>query len=353
MELAGCDRFPRQDLGWNAYTLTRPLLELTLRRRVQELPNVTLRERCRVAGIVASDDGAVAGVRCQGLGGAHEILPADLVVDASARGMLTEALLAATGWPEVERTVIGIDLKYVSATCAIPEGRRDWKLVLAFPDWQSDTKTGVMVPVDGNRWKIAVGERHAAPPPNDEAGFRQLVRQLRTPTIHEAIGSAEWLGDLQRFAFPESSWRHYERLDGFPRGLLPIGDAICRFNPIYGQGMTVAAQEACILRDLLRARNGQSDPLAGLGQAFLAAVQPVIGAAWSMSAVPDLVHPLTRGQRPDDLEESLQSHMALLRIATRDPEVYGLLVAVNHLMEPPSALQAPHLMRRVEMALAA
>jgi hypothetical protein len=90
-----------------------------------------------------------------------------------------------------------------------------------------------------------------------------------------------------------------------------------------------------------------------LGQAFLAAVQPVIGAAWSMSAVPDLVHPLTRGQRPDDLEESLQSHMALLRIATRDPEVYGLLVAVNHLMEPPSALQAPHLMRRVEMALAA
>ena len=312
-----------------------------------------LRERCRVSEIVASDDGAVTGVRCQSIGRLHEIVPADLVVDASARGMLTEALLAATGWPEVERTVIGIDLKYVSATFAIPESRRDWKLVLTFPDWQSDTKTGVMVPVEGDRWKIAVGERHEAAPPTDEAGFRELVRQLRTPTIHEAIGPARCLGEIQRFAFPESTWRRYERLDGFPRGLLPIGDAICRFNPIYGQGMTVAAQEACILRDLLRTRNGRADPVAGLGQAFIAAVQPVIDAAWSMSAVPDLVHPLTRGQRPDDLEESLQSKMALLRIATRDPEVHRLLVAVNHLMEPPSALQAPHLMRRVEMAMAA
>jgi 2-polyprenyl-6-methoxyphenol hydroxylase-like FAD-dependent oxidoreductase len=267
--------------------------------------------------------------------------------------VLTESLLAAAGWPAVARTVIGIDLKYVSATFAIPEGCTEPKLVLTFPDWQSDTRTGVMVPVEGNRWKVAIGQRHEAAPPSDEAGFRELVRQLRTPTIHQAIGPARRLGDIQRFAFPESSWRHYERLDGFPRGLLPIGDAICRFNPIYGQGMTVAAQEALILRDLLRARNRQRDLLAGLGQAFIAAVQPVIGAAWSMSAVPDLVHPLTRGQRPDDLEESLQSHMALLRIATRDPDVYGLLVAVNHLMEPPSALQAPHLMRRVEMALAA
>jgi 2-polyprenyl-6-methoxyphenol hydroxylase-like FAD-dependent oxidoreductase len=350
IEIPGCDPFPRRDLGCDGYTSTRPLLELTARRRVRQLPNVTLRDQCRVVEIVATDDGSVSGVRCRHIGRPEEMLPADLVVDASARGSLTMALLGATSWPEVERTEIGIDIRFISATFDIPAGRRDWKLVLTFPDGRTDTRAGFLLPVEGNRWMAAVGERHGAPPSPDEASFRQLVRELRTPTIHEAIRSARWLGRIDRFAFPESSRRHYERLDGFPRGLLPIGDAICRFNPIYGQGMTVAAQEARILRDLLRARAGQREPLAELGAAFIAAVQPVIEAAWSMSAVPDLAHPLTRGRRPPDLEESLQSAMALNRLAVRDPEIHKLLTLVRHLIEPMSALQAPDLIRRLELA---
>jgi 2-polyprenyl-6-methoxyphenol hydroxylase-like FAD-dependent oxidoreductase len=353
MEIPECAAFPRRDFGWDGYTLTRPLLELTARRRVQQLPNVTLREQCRVLDIVAADDGSVTGVRCWGSAGREEMLPADLVVDASARGVLTTALLEATGWPEVERTAIGIDIHYVSATFDIPAGRRDWKVVLTYPDGRSDTKAGFLVPVEGNRWMAAVGERHAAPPAADEASFRALLRQLRTPTIREAIGSARWQGRSHRFAFPESSWRHYEQLGGFPRGLLPIGDAICRFNPIYGQGMSVAAKEACVLKDLLRARAGESDPLAGLGQAFIAAVQPLLAAVWAMSAVPDLAHPLARGERPDGLEEELQATIALNRLAVRDPEVHRLLIAVHHLIEPPSVLQAPQFVRRVELEMAA
>jgi 2-polyprenyl-6-methoxyphenol hydroxylase-like FAD-dependent oxidoreductase len=353
VEIPGCELFPRRDLGCHGYTLTRPLLELTARERVRRLPNVSLREQCGVREIVAADDGSVTGVRCHGIGGPDEVLPADLVVDASARGSLTPALLQATAWPEVERTEIGIDLHYASTTFEIPEGRRDWKVVMTFPDGQSDTKTGYLLPVEGNRWMAAVGERHAAPPSPDEASFRELARQLRTPTIHDAIGSARCLDRVHRFAFPASSWRHYERLGDFPRGLLPIGDAFCRFNPVYALGMTVAAQEACILSNLLRARNGDSEPLAGLSQAFIAAVQPLIGAAWSMSAVPDFVHPLTRGERPAGLEETLQSAMALNRLAIRDPQVHKLLVAVRQMIEPQSALQAAGFMRQVEMEMAA
>jgi 2-polyprenyl-6-methoxyphenol hydroxylase-like FAD-dependent oxidoreductase len=353
MEVPGCGPFPRRELGLEGYALTRPLLELTARERVRQLPNVRLREQCRVREIVAADDGSVTGVRCQGVSSADEILPADLVVDASARGLLTEALLEATGWPEVERTVIGIDMHYATTTFEIPEGRRDWKLVMTYPDGQSDTKTGYLIPVGGNRWMSTVGERHRPAPPSDEAGFRELVRQLRTPTIHEAISFARCLDRIHRFAFPESSWRHYERLGAFPRGLLPIGDAICRFNPIHALGMTVAAKEACILKDLLRARSAQHDSLAGLGGAFIAAAQPVIDAAWSMSAVPDFAHPLTRGQRPAGLEEALQSTMALTRLAVRDPAVHTLLVAVRQMIEPMSALRAPDIMRRMEMEMAA
>ena len=103
----------------------------------------------------------------------------------------------------------------------------------------------------------------------------------------------------------------------------------------------------------MRARSAESDPLGGLGAAFIAAAQPVIDAAWSMSAVPDFAHPLTRGERPAGLEEALQSTMALTRLAIRDAAVHKLLVAVRQMIEPMSALRAPEVMRRVEMEMAA
>jgi len=97
-------------------------------------------------------------------------------------------------------------------------------------------------------------------------GFLTFAQQLRTPTLYNAIGHAELLDDVVRFGFTASVWRHFERLESFPRGLLPLGDAICCFNPVYGQGMSVAAQEALLLLRLLRSREG--DPLAGLAPAF-------------------------------------------------------------------------------------
>jgi 2-polyprenyl-6-methoxyphenol hydroxylase-like FAD-dependent oxidoreductase len=99
---------------------------------------------------------------------------------------------------------------------------------------------------------------------------------LRTSTLYDPIRHAERLEKIHRFSFPENSWRHYEEFAPLPRVLLSIGDAICRFSPMYGQGMTVASQEACILRDLLQMRAGQSDPLATIAESLLAEVQPAI-----------------------------------------------------------------------------
>ncbi len=353
-ELPGFDPFPRRDFGRVLYAASRPLLEHTVRRRALAHRNVAIRGRCRVLDLVPSADRrGVTGVRCQGIDGSQETISADLIVDASARGTLTLAALDAMGRARPRETTVGVDIGYATAAFEIPERRPDWQAVLTFPSAPGDRRSGFLLAVEGNRWMACIAELHCPRPPLDLAEFLHAASRLRTPTIHDAIRNARPAGGPQRFGLAESSWRHYETVVDFPQGLIPIGDAVCRFNPVYGQGMSVAAREASILADLLRRRAGDAEGLAGLPQDYLAEVQPWIAGAWSMSATPDLAYPETRGERPADLEHTLDFVSALHRVAARDPEVHGLLVAVRQLARPNDALHDPRLVGRVKAEMAA
>ena len=134
-----------------------------------------------------------------------------------------------------------------------------------------------------------------------------------------------------RYGFPGSVWRHFERLDVFPRGLLPIADAICRFNPIYGQGMSVAALEACLLKKLVERLAQDSNAIARLAPAFFAEVQTLIETPWS-AAVLDFAFPQTRGRRPADFETRRKFTLALIRLAAEDPAIHRLTVEVQNLL---------------------
>ena len=354
VERPGYDPFPQRDLGWLGYSMSRPLIELTARRRVEQHANITLRERCRAQGFVATPDGAtVTAVRCESLNGREETQPADLVVDASGRGSLTMDLLESIGRPLPEETVIGIDIAYSTAVFAIPdEAPPDWKGVMTFPQAPQSSRGALMVPIENGRWILSVGGAHGDTPPGDGDGFLSYVRQLRTPTVYNAIKHAKRLGEIARFGFPASVWRHFERLEAFPRGLLPVGDAICRFNPVYGQGMSVAAQEACLLHRLLETRAAERDPLAGLAPTFFAEAQALLETPWAMAASMDLVYPETRGQRPPDFENRLNFGRALTRLAASDPGVHKLTIEVQHLLKPRSVYRDPELVRRVMEVMA-
>ena len=175
---------------------------------------------------------------------------------------------------------------------------------------------------------------------------------MRTSTIYNAIKHAKRLGDIARFRFNESVLRHYQRLENFPRGLLPIGDAICRFNPIHGQGMSVATLEALALGRLLALRARERDPLAGLAPEYFAEVSRLVETPWMLAAIPDFVHPDTRGERPADFEQTLKFGIALGKLAARDPAVHRLTSEVQHLLKPRSVYQDPDLMQRVLAVMA-
>jgi 2-polyprenyl-6-methoxyphenol hydroxylase-like FAD-dependent oxidoreductase len=347
IERQGYHPFPQRDLGWISYAVSRPTIERAVRARVEGRANTTLRQRCRVLEVLASPDGeAVTGVRYDNEDGASETIAADLVVDASGRGALTLALLQSVGRPLPEETTIGIDLGYATCVFAIPDDApADWKGVMTFGQAPDDSRGGLMLPLEGDRWMATIGGRHGDVPSGDAEGFLSYARALRTPTIYNAISHARRLGEVARYGFPESVRRHFERLDVFPRGLLPIGDAICRFNPVYGQGMSVAALEACLLRRLLE-RSGDGDPIAGLAPAFFAEVQALIETPWSV-AVLDFVFPDTRGQRPADFETTLRFGIALTRLAAEDPAVHKLTAEVQNLLKPRSVYRDPRLVERV------
>lgn len=344
--------FPQRDLGFHAYALSRPQLELTVRRRVQAVRNIELRQRSRAQALLPRDGGAgVAGVRYEDEHGQARTAAGDLVVDASGRGALTLRLLEALGRPAPGETTIGVDLNYATAVFEIPsDAPQDWKGVYTLPG--PDGRGALLAPLEGRRWILSLGGRHAVKPPGDEAGFMAFAQGLRTPTIFNAIRHAKRLGDIARFGFSVSTYRQYGRLHEFPRGLVPVGDAICRFNPVYGQGMSVAAQEACALGRLLEARAGGPDGLEGLATAFFALADPVIETPWMSAAVPDFVHPATRGERPENLEETLQFGLALNRLAARDPAVHRLMAEVSHLLKPRSVYRDPELRDRVMAVLA-
>jgi hypothetical protein len=168
-----------------------------------------------------------------------------------------------------------------------------------------------------------------------------FAQRLRTPTIYEAIKHAKPLGDVVRFGFPASAYRHYERLASFPRGVLPLGDAVCRFNPVYGHGMSVAAQEARALGRLLATRAAEPDPLEGLAPAFFAEAAALIETPWAGSVIPDFVYPDTRGERPADFEMAIKFGLALTRLAALDPAVHRRVAEVQHLLKPRSVYRDP------------
>ena len=191
IEQPGYDPFPQRDLGVITYAMSRPLLEHVVRLHALRRNTVRLRANCSAREIIATADGAaVRAVRCEDRDGTSETLAADLVVDASGRGAPTLAFLEARGHPSAPETSIGVDIRYATAVFAVPENApTDWKGVLVFADPRINSRSAVLLPIEEGRWILTLYAAHGDVPPSDAEGFMTFARQLRTPTIYNAIGS--------------------------------------------------------------------------------------------------------------------------------------------------------------------
>ena len=346
-EIAGQDPWPRIELDRPTYSMSRPLIELTLRRQVERLTNVELRGGCRVLNIIGeSSTGAVTDICYLAPDGKVETLQSDLIIDASGNGSLTLQFLNLSGRRLPEETSIGVNMRYASALFDKADLPDNYKIAYTLPDAPADNRGGLIIPAEKGTCQVVLIGRGKDIPPIDQSGFRRYARDLRTPTIYNAIKHARFLTEITPYSFTESRWRHFAQVFDFPHGLLPIGDAICRFNPVYGQGMSVAAREASLLIDLLG--RSDSDLLSKLASDFLPKAESLIADPWAMSAMPDFIYPETTGVRPQDLQDRLNFQKALSRLAARDPDVFELLMEVRHFLKPLSVLEDPSIVEKVE-----
>ena len=346
-EIPGQDPWPRIKFGRPTYAMSRPLIELTLRRQVERLTNVKVQGGCRVLHIMGgSNTGAATGICFRTQSGNVETLQSDLIIDASGNGSLTLEFLRASGRRVPGETRIGVNMRYASALFDRADIRDNYKMAYTFPNAPEESRAGLIVPAENENYQVVLIGRGDDIPPINEIGFLGYAQKLWTTTLHDAIKNAKLLTEITPCSFTESRLRHFAQVPDFPRGLLPIGDAICRFNPVHGQGMSVAAQEASLLFDLLGGFD--NDLLSTVAPDFLTQSEKLIGAPWAMSAIPDFIYPETTGVRPQDLQERLNFQKGLGRLAARDTSVFQLLVEVRNLLKPLAVLDDPSIVSRVE-----
>jgi 2-polyprenyl-6-methoxyphenol hydroxylase-like FAD-dependent oxidoreductase len=337
---------PRYSSGIETVLCTRPHLEWVVRQRVAALPNVELRYDISVEEPLADAERThITGVRLTGPGG-EERLMADLVVDASGRGSRTPRWLEALGYGKPEVEEVGIDLAYTSRFYEPPAGEAfDWKLMIQYPRSPESWRSGVIMSVEGGRWIVSLTGYFGDHAPTDEQGFMDFVRSLPTRDIATALDGAVAMSPPVTHKIPKSQWLHYERLPRFPEGFVVLGDAACAFNPVFGQGMTVAGQGAQLLGACLaeQARRSPGD-LRGLSRRFQKKLAPLIHLPWFLATTMDLHYPQTRGKRMPGLGVLHGILGTVLDMTSLNEQAYHQLFQVLHLRCGPEALLKPRLL---------
>lgn len=335
-------------MGRRAALMSRPFLEHLIRQRTLARHNVSLLDRCAVKGLVSDDQRQrVIGVHVEHRGESARVatLTADLVVDCTGRGSQASQWLVALGYQAPPQSEVKVNVGYATRIYRRnPNDTRGQEWMLYTPEAPGERRFAGMFPVEHDRWIVSLGGWMGDHAPTDEQGFLEYARSLPMPEIYEVISQAEPLSAVIPHKFPSSLRRHYERLTRFPEGLLVLGDAVCSFNPTYGQGMTSAAMQAAALDDLLAQRGGRLD---GLALAFFKQAAKVIDTPWQLAVGEDFRFPDTTGPKPPGVDLLNRYVAAVHRATLVDPVVGAAFIQVMNLMTSPGSLLTPGMMWRV------
>jgi 2-polyprenyl-6-methoxyphenol hydroxylase-like FAD-dependent oxidoreductase len=338
----------RFESGITVLSMSRPFLEYAVRRRVLALENLRRIDQCEVRDLIATPDRSrVTGVKVQRRESQEELIDADLVVDATGRGSHSPKWLEALGYSRPEETAVEVGVGYTTRIYRQRPGCLEGaKAVFTMPTPPRETRGGVLFPMEGDRWIVTLAGWLGDHAPAEEKGFLEFARSFAALDIHNVISRAEPITDFVTHKLPSNLRRHYEKMKRFPSGYLVTGDAICSFNPVYGQGMTVSAMEAEALEECLRiAIAGNS--LDSIAPAFFRKAAKAVDHAWTMAVGEDLRYPQVEGPRPSGTNLINWYLEQVHRATLRDREISRVFFNIMTMTHSPSEIFKPAAMVRV------
>jgi 2-polyprenyl-6-methoxyphenol hydroxylase-like FAD-dependent oxidoreductase len=317
-------------------SLTRPLFEHVVRNRVVAAPRVEVRWGSRVTGL--RRDGDRWNVRVAD----GPDITADLVVDATGRTSRLRRWLAELD--VVTPAPLTVDARLGYATQLVAGGPDPQGLPgVVLQATPQRPVGGVALPVEGRRWLVTAVGFGAHRPPRDRTGFEAFVAALPDPAVAAILHSGEAVGDIAVHRQTANQRQRYSRLTQWPDGLLAVGDALCCFDPIYGQGITVSACEALRLRAVLTAGLA-----AGAARRLLRDFDRIIDFPWAVAVGQDLRMPST-SERQSRAQAAMQAWATELwrRAVQGDRRVHQVLLQTYHLESRPLAMAHPDLIASV------
>lgn len=337
-------RFAQGNADLICLCATRPALEAAIRRRVAHLPQVHVldlrdavgltsdREKHRVTGVrtIGRDDGSVA-----------EVIDADLVVDTTGRGSRLPSWLDELGYPAVAVEEIKVGVGYATRQYRLPADALGSDLVIISAPTPDHPRGGGLSMVEGGRCLVTLMGMLGDYPPTDRIGFERFAADLAIPDLAKLIRDAEPLDDPSPYRHLVSRWRRYDQMLRFPAGMVALGDAVCLLNPIYGQGMTVAALQAATLRQQLAHHDGIDT------RRIQRKLAKIASLAWGLATGADLTFPDVVGHRSTASRNLNRYVNRVQAAAAHDPRVGRAFLRVTSLVDPPQALFRPSLMARV------
>jgi 2-polyprenyl-6-methoxyphenol hydroxylase-like FAD-dependent oxidoreductase len=331
-------------------SFTRPLLDLHVRQKLAANQRILIMQDSQVSGLTNDDKDRVTGVlvsvRSQESGEVDLRLPADLVVDATGRASRAPQWLKELGYPAPEEITVNAHLGYASRFYEIPEGfSATWKCVFVQAAPPERKRGGILFTVEGNRWLVTMIGGGGDYPPKDDEAFLDFARSLPEQRIYHAIRNANPLSSIKVHRGTENRLRQFDKLKRRPRNFIALGDAVCAFNPVYGQGMTIAAMGAMTLDESLRETGSNNEEFATRFQKQLAKVN---AAPWMLATSEDFRYRETEGGTASRMTRFMHLYMdRVLKLSTFDQTVRHVLLQAFGMLVPPTALFHPTILFRV------
>ena len=327
---------------YETYACSRVLLESILRRRVRAWPNITFCEGVQATGLVALGD-KVTGIQLHHKqSGVDDTLAADLVVDASGRGTKVPEWLAAIGFAAPAETVIDAQVGYAGRRYRKPANSSDWHVFAIGAEPPTKSRQALIYEEEQGIWMVMLAGVMGDYPPVEEGAFLAFAQSI-DPELYAAICAAEPISSIFGYRRTENRRRHYEDLARWPDRLIVVGDAVCGFNPIYGQGMTVAAITALSLGEAL----SKAPQLDGLAMRFQRQIPQLVAPAWLLATGADFEW-IGRPPSKNPLTRFTSWYLPqVLATMPQDRTVHQAFAAVQHLIKGPASLFAPNIVARV------